>query len=57
MEVQEEIAFTYHCTDHAWNLTKYPYRLHSFLLLFVANMFNALLYLDIYRWQDAVIIT
>ena len=60
MEVQEEITHTYQCpqsnehiqysqcgTMHKTVTT--PIIFHS-LLIFVTNMFNTLLYLDIYEW-------
>ena len=68
MEVQKEITHTYQCpqsnehiqrsqcgTMHGSSITT-PIALHS-LLIFVTYMFNTLLRLDIYEWQDGMITT
>ena len=36
--------------NHAQKLRNYPYHLHS--LLIMTNMFNTLMFFDIYEWQN-----
>ena len=68
MKVQEGITHTFHCPQSNEHIQgtecETMYRsfvttpiISHYLLLFVTNMFNTLLRLDIYKWQDVRITT